>query len=162
MRDHLKLKMDLEKNEKLASFLAALAITLSFVALSFTLTMFIFDSQKSKDHEIVSQIKSLNSIEKSIGDLQSFVKTQKNNILRHQKTLDELKKEKKELEPLVQADKLVIESLLIRQEKIARKYVWLERIIVFLIGVSSSIIGTSIYNLVLKKLKNKYSDKKIT
>lgn len=110
------------------------------------------DSAK-KDNEIenldiVKQIDNLNAVENNLENLLTFIQHQRTSLRTTESKIESLKKEKNELEPIVNTNREVIQAIFQQQEESKRKGIFLERLIGFGIGVFSSIVASIIFNLI--------------
>ena len=96
-------------------------------------------------NDVSAQIEKLDMMSDNLSDFQFFLEQQKENLKSEQTVLTQLKEEKKNLEPLVQADREIVEAVFKQQEKRQREKVWYERAFGFFIGVLSSLLATFIY-----------------
>lgn len=102
-----------------------------------------------KDIEI--QISKLNEIQSSFKDLQGFISTQKEKLKSESAALSDLRKEKEKLEPIINADKKAIQSILEYQQDKFRAQVWKERAIGFIIGFISSLLASFVIVYINRK-----------
>ena len=89
-----------------------------------------------------SQIEQLDQTENSLKQLLTFIEIQKHQVTENQSSLKTLAEEKSKLEPLVHADKKVVEALFSAQEARAKESATRERWIGFGLGVAASIIAS--------------------
>jgi len=100
---------------------------------------------------IKAQIQKLDEIQGSLGELQKVLSQQKDRLEKDQLSLETIKKEKERLEPIVKADREIVESILQMQQERFRKQVWKERGIGFLIGFFSSLAASSVFIFLNRK-----------
>ncbi|NWL17316.1 HNH endonuclease [Pseudoalteromonas sp. Scap03] len=100
------------------------------------------EAKLSQDLNFKSQIEQLENTESSLKQLLEFIKLQKIQVTDNQTSLETLVEEKNKLEPLVSADKKVVEALFSAQEARAIESAKAERWIGFWIGVVASIIAS--------------------
>ena len=118
---------------------------------------FLTDSDKVQENSILAQIESLDKMSNDLEALQLFIVRQKRNLKAENEALQNLKAEKENLEPLVESDRKIVETLFLEQEKRQRKSVWYERTFGFIAGIFASIIASFIYTAIeqwrIKKAK---------
>nr|WP_143023916.1 hypothetical protein [Pseudomonas benzenivorans] len=131
----------------------AFAIIMSIVAASMS-----FYEKREKDLEreqnltYEKQVERLAGIQNSVKDLAEFVSQQQKQLEASRDTLQNLENERKKLEPVVQADRQVVEAILKLQAEKERSSVWLERGIGFLLGIAGSLIASIIFTVVRKRM----------
>lgn len=121
------------------SSFAGLIVTI----ISAFMSMYLFQGESSKD--ISAQITNLNSIQKSLSELQGYVTDQKNLMQNLNKDISSLKEEKAELEQVVAIKNDKIGLVLKQYEKAQQKRKWLNILISFFVGVFSSTTATLIF-----------------
>lgn len=92
--------------------------------------------------EFTAKLDQLNETEKSLESLLAFVASQRKNLEHSQRTIDDLKQEQERLEPLVNSDRKVVESLFKEQELRNQESQGRERWIGFGLGVAASILAS--------------------
>lgn len=101
------------------------------------------------------QLETLTQVQSSIDNLKLFVSNQKQQLQEQQAVIQGLKTEKDKLQPLVEADKQVVEALFRIQAERNQSSVWFERLIGFLIGIVSSLVASLIWSAVRLRRSNK-------
>jgi peptidoglycan hydrolase CwlO-like protein len=99
-----------------------------------------------------TQITKLDEIQNTLADLQNFISTQKESLIKTEKTVKSLRDEKEKLEPIVKADKELVMSIIELQQRNQEDQIWKDRSIGFFLGIVSSLIGSSIFILIRKKV----------
>lgn len=129
------------------NILCSLLIGALFGLLGGTIAEWILPQSKGlPDDEIIkTQIQKLDEMQGAMGELQSFLSQHREKLQKDKLSVEKLKKEKERLEPIVKADKELIESILELQQERFRKNIWKERIIGFLIGFLSSLVASSVF-----------------
>jgi hypothetical protein len=94
------------------------------------------------EKNIETQISQLNEMQKSLKELQNFITLQKGKLQSESAALSDIRKEKEKLEPIVNADRKAIQSIIEFQENKYRGQVWKERAIGFIIGFISSLLAS--------------------
>ncbi len=94
------------------------------------------------------QARRLEEIGNSLQGALAFIQEQETIIAEEQREVDQLKEEKAQLEPLVKAQRSWVDGLLRRQQERSVLARWLERIVSFLTGLLSSMIGALCYNAI--------------
>ena len=102
--------------------------------------------EKPKEYEIVKQIEKLDDMQNSLRDLQNLISAQKVILLNTEKYIKNLEIEKLKLEPIVKADKEIVESILTFQKEKMISQIWKERFIGFLISLLAGFIIIIIRN----------------
>lgn len=97
--------------------------------------------KKTDDYRL--QLETLDSTKKSIDNLKIFVEAQRSRIETEHEALNELKEQRCSLEPLVTADRQVVNALLREQERRSLETASRERWIGFALGVISSIFASA-------------------
>lgn len=124
-----------------------IVMILSFIGLGFS----IFGVKKDSQPTFSAQVDNLDIMSKNIGEFQKFLAEQKQTLIAEQSALNELKQEKKTLEPLVASDRKIVQSLFIQQEKRQNEKVWYERAFGFFIGILSSLSATYLFMKITKR-----------
>lgn len=104
---------------------------------------------------INERLQKLSEVQASLRELSVFIETQKQNIVTEKQTLESLKEEKNELEPIVKANRELVEKIFERQEKNSKWQFWLSIVLGFVLGI----IGTFIASIIERSYK-KYKLKK--
>lgn len=103
---------------------------------------------------------SIDSISNNIKEIVDYFNVQKKYLIEDQLKLYEIKSEIEKIEPILSADKKMVESLFKLQEERQKKNVWIDRTIGFFIGIISSIIASFLIDL--NKKGKRFSKKKKT
>lgn len=109
------------------------------------------NTNNSDKEKITSQIITLNIMSDNLKEMIKFIEVQKTKMIEEQKTLDDIKQEREKIEPLLSADKKVVEAVFKMQEERQIKSIWIDRAFGFFLGISSSIIATLIINYFRKR-----------
>lgn len=125
------------------------------ILISFGTTIYLTEKRSAKIREekrlenlsFVKQIDQLNSTETNLKELITFIESQKTQLRQSQDLLESLNKEKNQLEPLVEADRKIVEALFEVQAKRSETNKWTERWIGFGFGVFGSIVATIIWTI---------------
>ncbi|MEM9509900.1 MAG: hypothetical protein AAGA16_19820 [Cyanobacteria bacterium P01_E01_bin.35] len=129
-------------------------LTLIFMVVAGT-TIYVTETRNAKIREerrlenlsFSKQIDKLNSTEANLKELITFIESQKTQLRQSQDLLESLNEEKNQLEPLVEADRKVVEALFEIQAREVEENKWTERWIGFGFGVVSSIVATTIWTI---------------
>ena len=114
----------------------------------------VFQKPKIEKQDIfVKHIENLDEMSRNIKTFENFILEQKQNLLAEQIAIENLKKEKEILTPLLESDRKAVEALFIEQEKRQQKSIWYERAFGFFAGVLSSLLASFILMKVFKKGK---------
>lgn len=100
------------------------------------------ETELSQNMDFKEQIEQLNETEKSLNVLLGFVTSQREKMTEYEKNIRQLENEKQKLEPLVNADKKIVEALFKAQEQRAKENSSKERWMGFGFGVLASIIAS--------------------
>jgi|TARA_R100000750_G_C2327939_1_gene88983 HNH endonuclease len=107
------------------------------------------EAKLAEDLSFTNQINQLNETEENVKTLLSFIQQQRNQMVDNQNSLEELKEEKSKLQPLVSADKEIVETLFSAQEARAKASAKTERWIGFGLGIVASIVA-SIFIMIIQ------------
>ena len=125
-------------------FLASsLMIILLFSLIIFLLLMPLFppkEYEEDEEYEVAQQIEKLDEMQNSLEDLQNLISTQKENLINTEKYVELLKMEKQKLEPIVKANRELVESILTLQKERTMSQVWKDRFIGFVISVLAGLV----------------------
>jgi len=128
----------------------SLIITIIAGIISMILSIYsgvLYNKSDITDNNLIdNQIQTLNSMSKNLKEMLDFIEIQKKNITDEQLLLENIQQQRKELEPLLNTDKQIVEAILTAQNKYEKKNIWIERAIAFFLGIASSMIGTLLYN----------------
>lgn len=106
------------------------------------------DEPEGKDSSDYSEmIEKLSRITKSLSDLSVFLEGEKERVAETEDTLDKLRKEKAELEPVVTTQRQTVDAILAVHAARGRTSAWKDRITGFSLGVLSSLIATFIWEV---------------
>ena len=105
--------------------------------------------------DFTNQLNNLDNISEELENLQLFISVQKNKMSIENEIIDNLKNEKQLLEPLLQVDKKIIEAVFIKLQKSQNKKRFIQILIAFFTGITTSIIGSYLFNWIYNKRKNK-------
>ena len=95
------------------------------------------------------QLQQLDGIQQNLKDLSDFVSQQRTRLHESEQVVSKLQEEKKRLEPLVQADRKVVEAVFQLQEQRTAGAIGRERWIGFGLGVGASLLASFIYAVVV-------------
>ena len=94
------------------------------------------------------KIAELNNISSNLEELQTFIANQKTQLEETEIALQKLEQEQKQLQPVVEANREVVDTLLNSyieaHERQSQQNIWRERILGFFSGVLSSLVATQI------------------
>lgn len=107
------------------------------------------EAKLTEDLKFSNQIQQLNETEDNVKTLLAFIQQQRSQMVDTQNSLKELKDEQSKLQPLVSADKEVVEALFSAQEARAKESAKVERWIGFVLGVAASIVA-SIFLMIIQ------------
>lgn len=95
------------------------------------------------------QLQRLDGVQQSLKDLSDFVSQQRVRLQESEQVVSKLQEEKQRIEPLVQADRKVVEAVFQLQEQRTAAAVARERWIGFGLGVGASFLASFMYALVV-------------
>ena len=99
------------------------------------------DGKESTYQEKLAAIEQLRT---GTEDVLEFIDSQKRNLQAERENLNTVRKERASLEPLLDADRQVVESLFEQQEKRQRDKTWAERVVGFGLGIVASMFASFI------------------
>lgn len=94
------------------------------------------------------QLEQLDDVQQSLKDLSEFVSMQRVRLQESEQLVSKLQEEKQRIEPLVQADRKVVDAVFQLQEQRTAASVARERWIGFGLGVGASLLASFIYAVV--------------
>jgi len=94
-----------------------------------------------------AQLRRLSEVEKSLSDLAKYVEQQKIEVTAAQQTLSALRTENRRLEPVVQTNRKLVQSILVASQAEQRTSIWTERIISFVLGILASLLASVLFRL---------------
>jgi len=112
----------------------------------------------AEDFRFSNQIQQLNETEDNVKTLLAFIQQQRSQMVDTQNSLKELREEQNKLQPLVSADKEVVEALFSAQEARAKESAKMERWIGFGLGVVASIVASIFLMIIQYFLRARRSD----
>lgn len=113
----------------------------------------LFVRNRQLDAQVVDRIQELTDIQKSLNSLQRYIGDQKNNLSNLDGSIRELQTEKAQLEKLVSVEKDAIQAILDLYERDKKKSRWPEYMASFCIGIFSSLTVTLGVGIWRKKKK---------
>lgn len=118
------------------------------------LAFFVSPKNNPDNEKITTQINNLNTMSDNLKQMISFIDAQKNKMIDEEKLLGDIKQEREKIEPLLVADKKVVDAVFKLQEERQQKSIWFDRAIGFFLGITSSMIASIIINNIRKKKVN--------
>ncbi len=118
----------------LFSFLIVFSIFLIFIGKGG------FIPKEHKEYEVTQQIEKLDEMQSSLEDLQNLISTQKEKLISTEKYIELLKMEKQKLEPVVKANRELVESILTLQKERTIAQIWKDRFIGFIISLLAGLV----------------------
>jgi hypothetical protein len=137
-----------------------IGFTVSIIVIIFTLidlNSTFFNKEALRTNEIEVRLKKLNEVQNSLSELGKFIELQKQSIVNENKVLQSLREEKENLEPIVKANKELIDRIFRQQEKRSKWEFWLSIGLGFIFGIIASFMGSVLYSSYKKIQKNKAS-----
>ena len=92
-------------------------------------------------------IKSLTKMGATLTELRTFLEGEQERISETQRTLEELSREKEQIEPVISTQRKVMEAILSAHSKRTRLSKWKDWILAFCLGVLSSLLAAYLFNL---------------
>jgi septal ring factor EnvC (AmiA/AmiB activator) len=99
------------------------------------------------------QLQHLDNVQQSLKNLSDFVAQQRTSLEESERVISKLKDEKHRIEPLVQADRKIVEAVFQLQEQRAASSALLNYLFGFASGVISSLVATVIHPHLLRALR---------
>jgi len=90
------------------------------------------------------QIAQLDATQQQLNNLRRFIESQREALVEQNDTLHRLRSQSEQLRPIVEADDKVVQAVFSAQFRSQASRIWLERIISFIIGIASSMLGSMI------------------
>jgi len=149
----MSISMDYLVLEKQNKRVMIIGIIATFISMVIGIYTFVSKSEQTNDNEINIQINTLNSMSKNLKEMLDFVEIQKKKITNEQSILEGIQNQRKEIELLLNTDRQTVEAIMKAQKNNERKNVWIEWIIAFFLGISSSMAATLLYNKFIIKRK---------
>jgi len=100
------------------------------------------------------QIERLNRAGNDLKELEAFFEAQQRKILRSQELLKTLELEQANLQPVVEANRAIVEAVLNAQAASEKRDRWTERLIGFLFGIAGSLIASVIWSRFQRSREN--------
>ncbi|MBQ4857356.1 HNH endonuclease signature motif containing protein [Pseudoalteromonas sp. MMG007] len=138
------------KSPKLTSILSVILTVVGMIFAVYSNQKIEFQREESiaKNLNFKTQIEQLDKTEDSLKQLLTFIEIQKNQVAENQRSLEILVEEQTKLEPLVNADKKVVEALLSVQQLKAKELATNEKVFGFISGVIASILASIVIIIV--------------
>ena len=115
------------------------------------------ENKRLESLDYQGQIKQLDEMEGNVTQLLEFVINQRKTLQETEDAISNLKVEKEKLQPLVDTDRAVVESIFRAQEERASSNIWRERSIGFGLGIVASLIASFIWFVVALLIKNRHN-----
>lgn len=107
------------------------------------------------DNNYTLQMRSLDNTKAAIGSLLQFVDEQKKQLRMSQAAIEALKVEQSRLQPVVEADRKLIDAMFAVQEQRSQAAQSRERWMGFGLGVLASLIASIVYSVVAAALRRR-------
>ncbi|WP_295935450.1 hypothetical protein [uncultured Alistipes sp.] len=104
-----------------------------------------------KVNVIENQIKNLDTVSDNLKELLIFIEAQKDKILTEQQLLDQIKKEREYLQPLLSTEKELTIAILNAHKRAQQNDIWIDRLIGFCLGIAGSMIAAFLYSLFIRR-----------
>jgi len=95
------------------------------------------------------QLQQLDGVQQNLKDLSEFVSQQRTRLQESEQVVSKLQEEKERIEPLVQADRKVVEAVFQLQELRTAGAASLERWIGFALVIGASLLASFIYSVIV-------------
>jgi len=134
------------KNHPATLIMAVIAGMISLGA-SFYQTYQEFEQTRIQEENLTltKQIEALDEFEANLASLMVFVDQQKRELRNKEELITRLENEQSRLQPIVEADREVVEAMFRTQAEMQRADVWLDRLIGFFLGIAGSLLATLIW-----------------
>ena len=130
--------------------LRAAALFEAVCAAILLVSVYVFqDLEDSSQVRYSRMIEDITKMGTTLTELMTFLKGEQKRILKTQRTLEELSREKEQIEPVVSTQRKVIEGILSAYSKRTRFSKWKDWTLAFCLGVLSSLAATYLFNLLL-------------
>lgn len=96
--------------------------------------------------ELKEKVTRINQIQNSLKELDNFLEDQEQSIQNQQITLEKLKKENNQIEPIVEANRAIIDKIFLEQERRGKWDLWIGLGIGFLLGIPASFVASLLYD----------------
>lgn len=105
------------------------------------------------NEQLIDKVNQINKIQIGIKELDNFLEDQERSITNQQRLLEKLKKEKNELQPIVEANREVINRIFEEQDRKSKYDMWIGLGLGFLFGIPASFLASIIHDFYKKKRK---------
>ena len=155
-----ELAQELTGQEKGPRFRLGVALITATLAMGIGLLSNVITTHTQKQPDFAIQMRALNDTELSLKELVAFVEAQKQSLTESQSIVEKLKNEEQKLRPMVEADRQMVDAVLQAQAARERSYIWVDRIVSFLLGIASSIVASLIYSAMRRVIRRRQDRKK--
>lgn len=100
------------------------------------------NKKSNEPKDIEQQVATLDNITNNLNELHAFIQTQKKSLIDNEKTIQELEEERRELTPVVETQREVINTILKIHSKDQKRKRMFDYLIGFFIGIASSAVVT--------------------
>ena len=126
----------------------------SFLTVLFSYYSHVLKNAVSENDVVKEQIQRVDIMSDNLKEMIDFLDVQKKKITEEQLLLENIQQQRRELEPLLNTEKRIVENILSVQAKYVRKNIWIDWTIAFLLGVASSTLATLIVRKIGRKKEN--------
>jgi len=96
------------------------------------------------------QVKQLDITSRNLRELQEFVESQRKRLKESEDVLADLREEHQKMQPIVDADRKVVEALFVAQEQRQQYNIWWERGVAFFLGFVASLLASALWTGLLR------------
>jgi hypothetical protein len=134
--------------------IASLLILLTTELLVFFLHRDLVQEASDDTEEYTSMIANIEDVGKKLSNLALFLRRERERVEASEATLKRLRSEHSELEPVVKADRRILDVILAANAKATAtaSRAWKERALAFMTGVITSLLASALYDLFRGKL----------
>ena len=121
-----------------------------------------FEQLRLQNLEFNSQLTQLDNTERNLKGLLLFVQNQREQLKESQTRIEALKKEHKQIKPIVEVDRQTLDSIFQAQEQRQRANVWKERWMGFGFGILASLIASIVWYITAQLIRKSRNPKQLS
>ena len=133
------------KSEGAGSLLALLVMGVAIYWL------FVRDEGPEFPETVEQQLKQIDHTEQNLTNLLKFLEQHRESLKHQEEIVAQLRSEHESLIPIVEADRAVVSAILAEEAKRQRRHIWIDRVIAFMLGLSSSILASYLWVRIRRK-----------
>jgi len=128
--------------------ITSLLILLTTESLVYLLHLDLVREQSGDDTEdYTSMIANIEDVGKKLSDLALFLSRERERVEESKATVKRLRSEHTQLEPVVTADRKIVDAILAVHAKAIASRAWKERALAFMMGVVTSLLASALFEL---------------